>query len=210
MLREVKRGLCTYPGASSGSRGSRCPTGKISSGHCVHQWNLLPLTHLFPVLLGFCVIWSSLMYVQKHAGFKMENFVLKDNSWHASLSHIVRLSYSLFTLALIIPHWAVTSCDPHLGSLLAPSLCFFQLNSNPFGSRRVVWSGSTWQVGMCLIYLCFGVMRCSCLPAWLFLFSQLLWKPRPFRRTTHGDSRISFLSGNSNSSFTACHSSFRI
>lgn len=103
MLREVKRGLCTYPGASSGSRGSRCPTGKISSGHCVHQWNLLPLTHLFPVLLGFCVIWSSLMYVQKHAGFKMENFVLKDNSWHASLSHIVRLSYSLFTLALIIP-----------------------------------------------------------------------------------------------------------
>lgn len=98
----------------------------------------------------------------------------------------------------------------HLGSLLAPSRCFFQLNANLFGSLRVVWSWSTWQVGVCWVYLCFGVMRCSCLPAWLFLFSQLLWKPWPFRRTARGDSRISFMSSNSNSSFRACHSSFTI
>lgn len=71
---------------------------------------------------------------------------------------------------------------PHLGSPLAPSLCFFQLNSRLFGSLRCLIM-KYLAAGDVLNFLLWSNELVSPPCLILSLFSQHLWKPWPFWRT---------------------------
>ena len=165
LLREVKRSLCTYLGASSQSQKcKRCSKGKTSSGAPCSPVNSSSLN----LSLGFCVIIlpsSSHISTQSCTFLNGKLCAIRSihcmprfhTLWDSELFFFNHLGHNNFSHNPTLSRRFLQLDDshlfgfPHLGSPLAPSLYLFQLNSNPFGSLGMVWSWSTWQLGMCWI-----------------------------------------------------------
>lgn len=209
--------ICTllYPPRARSIRGVL--TRRCHLGHWVLRWTLLPRTHCFLVHTVLCItFWPCPSHPQSFLNGKLctlrslccipcfTHCETMNNSSLPSCNFSCNPMLTHLFLQLNLPHLFSFPC---LGFPLGPFCVFLTIQFQPTGSLGIVRSWSTWQLGMCWICALGQGDILTSLPGYWYSHGpfESHWT---FWRTARSDFKIFFLSGNS--SFRACHSSFRI